>query len=76
MSQTRLLALVARYPHLTALARNTRCEAVYPGLRTLERRGFVRRDRDQYRLTRRGRDELAMARAIARLLRRSELAAP
>jgi DNA-binding PadR family transcriptional regulator len=75
MSETRLLSLVARYPHPTALARNAQSKAIFPGLRSLERHGLVKRYRDQYRLTRRGRDELAMARAIARLIRVSELAA-
>ena len=49
--------------------------AVFAGLRSLESRGFVTRSRDHYRLTRRGRDELAMACAIARLVARTECAA-
>jgi hypothetical protein len=75
MSETRLLSLVARHPHPTALARNAQSNAIFAGLRSLERRGFVRRYRGHYQLTSRGRDELAMARAIARLLRLSEPAA-
>jgi hypothetical protein len=76
MSEVWLLSMVLRYPHRTALARKARSGAVIAGLRSLERRGFVRRHRDHYRLTRRGRDELAMACAISRLLWRANPAAP
>jgi DNA-binding PadR family transcriptional regulator len=75
MSEVRLLALVSRYPHPTALARKVQDGALFLTLRSLECRGFVRRHRGQYRLTRRGRDELAMARAIARLVARAAYAA-
>jgi DNA-binding PadR family transcriptional regulator len=75
MSEVRLLALVSRYPHPTALARKVQDGALFVALRSLERRGFLRRHRGQYRLTRRGRDELAMARAIARLVARAAYAA-
>jgi DNA-binding MarR family transcriptional regulator len=75
MSEAWLLSMVFRYPHPKALARKAQDGAVVAALRSLERRGFVRRYRDHYRLTRRGRDELAMACAIARLVRRADPAA-
>ena len=75
MSEALLSSLVSRYPHPTALARKVQNGAVFAGLRSLECRGFVKRYRDHYRLTRRGRDELAMAFAIARLVWRAEYAA-
>ena len=75
MFEVWLLALVSRYPHPTALARNVQDGALFPALRALECRGFVRRHRGLYRLTRRGRDELAMARGIARLVTRAAYAA-
>jgi DNA-binding PadR family transcriptional regulator len=65
-----LLSLVARHPHPRDLARRARLGAVFPALRDLERRGLVIRRRGLYRLTRRGRHELWMARAVSRLLRR------
>jgi hypothetical protein len=67
MSEAWLLSMVFRYPHPTALARKAQNGAVIAGLRSLERRGFVRRYRGHYRLTQRGRDELAMTWAITRL---------
>ena len=70
MSEARLLVLVSAYPHPTALARHAKDGAVFGTLGALERRGLVRRDRGQYRLTRRGRSELALGRAIAQLLAR------
>ena len=72
MSEAWLLSLVFRYPHPKALARKVQNGAVIAGLRSLERRGLVKRYRDHYRLTRRGRDELAMACAIARLVWRTD----
>jgi DNA-binding PadR family transcriptional regulator len=75
MSEVRLLALVSRYPHPTALARNVQDGTLFPVLRSLECRGLVSRHRGHYRLTRRGLDELAMARAIARLVTRAAFAA-
>jgi hypothetical protein len=75
MSEAWLLSMVFRYPHPKALARKAQNGAVIAGLRSLERRGFVRRYRDQYRLTRSGRDELAMACAITRLVWRADPAA-
>ena len=68
MSEAWLLSMVFRYPHPKALARKARNGAVIAGLRSLERRGLVKRYRDHYRLTRRGRNELAMALAISRLV--------
>ena len=72
MSETRLLWLVARYPHATALARRAGDGSLFPLLRRLEARGYVRRQRDQYRLTRNGRNELAMTFALMRLAPRSD----
>jgi len=71
MSEARLLSLVLRYPHRTALARHARDGAVFAALRRLELSGLVRRQRAEYRLTRRGRDELALTRALARLTARA-----
>jgi DNA-binding PadR family transcriptional regulator len=71
MSEARLLWSVLRYPHPTALARQLRDRSTYTGLRRLEARGWVTRTRGEYRLTRRGRDELAMARTLARLTARA-----
>jgi DNA-binding PadR family transcriptional regulator len=72
MFELRLLALVFRYPHPTALARKVQDGALlFPTLRSLECRGFVRRRRGEYRVTQRGRDELVMASAIARLVSRA-----
>src|SRR5579871_6879157 len=72
MSEAWLLSMVFRYPHPKALLRKAQNKAVIAGLRSLERRGFVKRYRDHYRLTHRGRDELAMACAITRLVRRAD----
>jgi hypothetical protein len=72
MSEVWLLSLVSMHPHQRALARKAQKAGVFPGLRSLERRGLVTCYRDQYRLTRRGRDELAMAYAISRLVWRSK----
>jgi len=72
MSEARLLMLVTRYPHPKALARRARDGWVFAALRSLESRGLVWRQHGQYRLTRRGRDELTMGRALARLLVRAE----
>ena len=74
MSEAWLLSLVLRYPHPTALARKAQNGAVISGVQSLECRGFVRRCRDRYRLTRRGRAELAMAYAISRLVWRADSA--
>jgi DNA-binding PadR family transcriptional regulator len=67
MSELRVLLLVARYPLATALARRVRDGAVFTALRRLEADGLLRRERGHYFLTRRGRDELAVAVALLRL---------
>jgi DNA-binding PadR family transcriptional regulator len=67
MSEARLLSLVERYPHPTALARRARDGSLFVGLRRLEAHGLLTRRCGQYRLTRRGRDELALLRALVRL---------
>ena len=70
MSEAALLALVAAHPHPRALARRTGVGPVFAGLRRLERAGLVSRRRGLYRVTARGRDELALERALrARLAR-------
>jgi DNA-binding PadR family transcriptional regulator len=71
MSEARLLWFVLRYPHPTALARHVRDGRVFAALRRLEAHGLVVRRRGLYRLTRRGREELSMTRALARLLART-----
>ena len=70
MSEARLLSLVARYPQRAALARRVRDGSVFEMLRRLEARGYVWRQRDHYRLTRAGRNELVMTLALLRLVRR------
>lgn len=72
MSEARLLWLVFRYPNPTALARKVHDGAMFPGLRTLETRGLITRRRDRYRLTRQGRDALAMTHALSRLRLQTE----
>jgi DNA-binding MarR family transcriptional regulator len=67
MSEVEVLALVARWPHPVALARHVRDSTLFPVLRRLEGRGFLWRQRDEYRLTRSGRDELALTVALIRL---------
>jgi predicted transcriptional regulator len=74
MSETRLLALVTRYPHPAALARHVRDASVFAALRRLEHRGLVVRRRGLYRLTRYGRNELWMTHAVARLVARAHAA--
>ena len=68
MSEARLLWLVSRYPHRTALARRARDGSAFVLLRRLEARGLVMRRNDAYRLTRRGRHELELTRALVRLV--------
>jgi DNA-binding PadR family transcriptional regulator len=68
MSEARVLLLVAQYPHPTALARSVRDGSVFVALRRLEAGGLLTRKRGQYRLTRRGERELALTRAILRLV--------
>jgi hypothetical protein len=72
MSETRVLFLVAQYSHPVALARHARDSSVFGALRHLEAGGFLWREHGQYRLTRRGRGELAIARALIRLAPRFE----
>ena len=71
MSEARLLWSVQRYPHPTALARHVRDGSVFGALRRMEARGLVMRRRGEYLLTKRGRDELAMTRTLARLVVRA-----
>ena len=68
MSEAGVLSLVARYPHPTALARRVRDGSMFMALRRLEARGLLRRQDGNYLLTHRGRDELAMAHVMVRLL--------
>jgi hypothetical protein len=74
MSEARLLRLVRRYPHPRALARHAPDASTFPGLRRLEARGLLTRRRGEYRLTVRGRQELALAHVLTRLLARSRRA--
>jgi len=74
MSEARLLALVARYPHPGALSRHAGDASVFPALRGAETAGLVTRRRGAYRLTTLGRKELAFTRAVARLVARSATA--
>jgi hypothetical protein len=67
MSETRVLFLVAQSPHPVAIARRARDSSLFPVLRGLESRGLLYHRQGLYRLTRRGRDELAMTRALIRL---------
>jgi DNA-binding PadR family transcriptional regulator len=67
MSEARLLSLVEQYPHPTALARRVRDGSLFVGLRRLEAHGYLSRRRGLYRLTRRGRDELASLQRLVRL---------
>jgi DNA-binding PadR family transcriptional regulator len=71
MAEARLLSLVLRYPHPTALARRVGNGGVVAILRRLEGRGLVTRRRGLYRLTRRGRAELELTQALSRLLVRT-----
>jgi DNA-binding PadR family transcriptional regulator len=73
MSEARLLSLVMRHPHPVALARQVRDGRIFVALRKLEDRGLVTRRRGLYRLTRRGRLELSMERAVARLFAQAAL---
>jgi hypothetical protein len=67
MSEIRVLFLVAQYPHPVALARRARDNSLFPALRHLEARGFLWRQQGQYRLTERGRTELALTHALTYL---------
>ena len=72
MSEVWLLSLVERYPDRTALARHARDGSLFEALPRLEARGLVWRKHDQFRLTRVGRDELALSRSLLRLLMRTQ----
>jgi DNA-binding PadR family transcriptional regulator len=73
MSEAWVLSLVDRYPQRVALTRHIHDGSVFAALRRLEARGLLRCREDHYRLTRRGRDELAWTRAVARLLNASRV---
>jgi hypothetical protein len=60
MSEGRLLSMVTAYPNPTALARRLRDGSAFVVLRRLEAAGLVVRCTGPYRLTRRGRSELAL----------------
>jgi DNA-binding PadR family transcriptional regulator len=64
VSEAALLSLVAVHPHPRELARRAPGTALFPGLRRLERAGLVARRRGLYRVTARGRGELALERAL------------
>jgi DNA-binding PadR family transcriptional regulator len=68
MSEAGLLSLVERDPHPTALARRVRDGSLFAGLHRLEAHGLLTRRCGEYRLTDRGRDELALIRSLARLI--------
>jgi len=70
MSEGALLSLVSRHPHPVALARIARGPA-FPLLARLERAGLVSRRGGLYRLTRRGRAELELQRALRRVTLRA-----
>ena len=76
MSEARLLSLVMSYPHPTALARQVCDGSVFAALRRLEAHGYVGRRRGQYRLTRHGREELAMTLALTALAARTSRPLP
>jgi hypothetical protein len=70
MPEAVLLRLLSRYPHPSALARNAAGTPLFPLLQRLERRGLVTRRRGLYRLTVRGRNELAFDFALGRCIAR------
>jgi hypothetical protein len=65
MSESRLLVLVARYPHPRALARRAGARA-FPALARLQHEGLVTRRHGLYVVTKRGQSELELRRALAR----------
>jgi hypothetical protein len=75
MAEDVLLRLLWRYPHPTALARAAAGTPLFPSLRRLERAGLVTRRSGLYRLTARGKRELALdlelGRCVARGLARA-----
>ena len=70
MSEARALVLVTRFPQRVALLRRAGV-AIFPVLGRLEAKGYVRADRDGWRLTRRGASELSLGRALARTVARA-----
>jgi DNA-binding PadR family transcriptional regulator len=68
MSEARLFMLVTQYPHPRALARRARDGSVFVALRRLEAHGLLRRQHGEFRLTRRGRREVVLIRALVRLV--------
>jgi hypothetical protein len=70
MTELDLLSTVGRYPHRAALARRGGIAAVslFSALRRLEAEGLVVRRRESYLLTTRGKRELDIGRALARLV--------
>jgi hypothetical protein len=64
MSEAMVLLLVARYPHPKALARRAPSSSCFPGLARLQAAGLVAKRGGVYRLTRRGRSELELGRAL------------
>ncbi len=73
MSEVRLLFLVMRYPHRRALARHVRDGSIFGFLVCLEARGLIRRSGEEYRVTRAGRSELDLTRALTKLISRTAL---
>jgi hypothetical protein len=71
VSEAALLRLVAAQPHPTALARRLPAETLFVGLRRLEGAGLVTRRRGLFRVTARGRSELALDRAVRAALARA-----
>jgi hypothetical protein len=70
MPEDVLLRLIRRYPHPAALARNAAGTPLFPVLRRLERAGLVTRRDGLYRLTARGRSELALDLELGRCVAR------
>jgi DNA-binding PadR family transcriptional regulator len=71
MSQAAVLCLLVRFPHPAALARCAGDGGVFAALRRLEQDGLVTRRRGLYRITTRGRRELALDRALRRAVDRA-----
>jgi hypothetical protein len=71
MSEAHVLALVARYPHPSALARRAADATVFEGIRRLQAQGLVTRRGGLYRLTRHGAREDAVSKSLARLVTRT-----
>jgi len=69
MAEAALLRLLSRHPHPTALARMVG-PPLFPLVERLECAGLVTRRHGLYRLTVRGRSELALDRALQRSVAR------